>query len=523
MGIKTAEITFGSWLRNQRRMLDFSRQALADRVGCAEITLRRIESGTLKPSKELARVLLEKLDIPRSELERWVLFARGLSGFPTSPDETNSTVSKSNLPVFLTKFIGREKEQAEIIQLLKRNRLVTLIGSGGVGKTRLAGIVGQQMEGEYPHGVWMVELASLNDLTLVPQTVAGLFGMTTQSEVQYTELLLNFLRTKHTLIVLDNCEHLLQACAQLAEALLKNCPNLNILATSREPLQIMGEAVYHVPSLEIPDDQQSLKTYKDFASMRLFEERAQLAQSDFSLTVENIPAVIQICRRLDGIPLAIELAAARVNILSVEQIAARLHESFDLLTSGSRTVLPRQQTIRGSIDWSWNLLSKEERIVLCRLTVFAGGWTLESAEMVCSGNGIEVRHVAALMLQLAAQSLIVVSQDKDRERRYRLHEIIRQYAREKMDPGEENLIRSQHLKYYLEFSKQAEPALAGPQQMEWVTRLNAEMDNLRSALDWASKTDLEAGLYIVGRLHENIDLREGLYWATEFIKRPDFA
>lgn len=521
MGKQTDKISFGTWLRRQRRGRDLSRQALADQVGCAEITLRRIESGSLKPSRELARLLLEQFEIAKEELESWILFARGVSGIPKQSDDAAPTSSRSNLPVFLTHFVGREKEQDEIIQLLNKNRLVTLTGPGGVGKTRLAGVIGEHVVDQYPDGIWMVELAPLNDPQLVPQAVAGLFGMAAQTKIPYTDLLVNFLRSKNILIILDNCEHLMQACAQLTESLLKGCPNVKMLATSREPLQIMGEAIYHVPSLAIPDEPQSLKKYKSSEAVHLFEERAQLALSSFSLTMENASTVIQICRRLDGIPLAIELAAARVDILSVEQIAERLHESFDLLTGGSRTVLPRQQTIRGSMDWSWDLLSEEERALLRRLSIFSGGWTLDAAEAICSGNGIEVQQVAGLMLQLAAKSLIVVNQGKTHERRYGLHEIIRQYAREKMDEAEEDVIRSQHLEYFLDFAEQAEPALYGPDQMTWVARLNAEMDNIRSAFDWAGKRDLEAGLYMIGRLYQNIDLREVLHWAAEFLGKPE--
>ncbi|MGE5463297.1 MAG: ATP-binding protein [Syntrophothermus sp.] len=513
------EITFGPWLRSQRRRLDLSRQALANQVGCAEITLRRIEAGSLKPSRELARLLLEKLGIPGEEQEAWIQFARGLSELPSRRGESARPKPVSYLPIFLTKFIGREKEQEQVNQQLKKNRLVTRTGPGGVGKTRLAAKVGEQVLEEYADGVWMVELAPLNQPDLVPQSVAGLFGMAAQSKVPYLDLLIGHLRTKNILIVLDNCEHLLEACARLAETLLKSCPQLKILATSREPLQILGEAVYQVPSLGIPSDDELLSKFRQSEAVRLFEERAQLSLSTFSLTMDNAFDVVQICRRLDGIPLAIELAAARVDILSVEQIAVRLHESFDLLTGGGRTALPRQQTIRGSMDWSWGLLSEEERILLSRLSVFSGGWTLDAAEKVCSGDGIEGRQVAELMIHLAAKSLIMVSREKGLERRYNLHEIVRQYAREKLR-GEEQ-VRSRHLEYYLEFSKVAEPALYGPDQMNWVARLNAEMDNIRSAMDWAYKTDLEAGMYIIGGLFENIDLREGTHWATEFIKRPD--
>lgn len=518
MGIQIEEISFGTWLRTQRRRLDYSRQALADELGFAEITLRRIENGSLKPSKDLTRLLLDKFDIPKEEQGAWILFARGVAGYPNHSDISTRTLS--SLPVFLTKFIGRETEQEDVIGLLNRNRLVTLTGPGGVGKTRLVGTVGEQVQSDYSHGVWMVELAPLRDPALVPQAVCALLGLSIDSQTRYEQQLLNYLRTRDILLILDNCEHLLQACAELADALLKNCPRLKIIATSREPLQIMGEAIYHVPSLGIPEEQHSLKRYRESESIRLFEERARLAQSSFELTLENVAAVSQICRQLDGIPLAIELAAARVDILSVEQIASRLQESFDLLTGGNRTALPRQQTIRGSIDWSWNLLSEEERILLCRLSVFSGGWTLDAAEAVCHGGTIQPQQVAELMTQIAAKSLIVVHQDKSRERRYGLHEIIHQYAREKLDAAEREMIRSQHLQYYLDFSERAAAGITGPDHVEWVAHLHVEMDNVRLALDWAYTTDLDAGSHILSRLHENINLQEGLQWAKQFVESP---
>jgi len=519
--MRNEEIPFGTWLRSERRRLDLSRQALAERAGCAEITLRRIESGTLKPSKELAHILLDQIGIPGSEHERWIPFARGLTGYPDQSSASLTTRPPSNLPVFLTTFVGRAREIAEIKQLLNRQRLVTLTGSGGVGKTRLAEKIGEQVLEEFPNGVWMAELAPQTNPELVPQTLAAVFGLTAKSRIPYQELLVTFLRPRKILVILDNCEHLLQACAQLAEMLLKNCPNLQILVTSREALKIMGEAVYRVPSLRVPEEQASLEEYCEFESIQVFEERAQLVQSDFSLTAENIPFIVQICQRLDGIPLAIELAAARVDFFSLEQIAAKLEESFSMLTNGNRTALPRQQTIRGSIEWSWQLLLEEERAVLRRLSVFAGGWTLEAAEAVCSGNGIEAAQVADLMTQLAEKSLVRVNQGFGKERRYRLHDMICEFAAEKVDAHEAEITRSQHLKFFLRFSELAEPALHGPQQLAWLTRLNDEKDNLHAALSWASRADIEAGLTIIGRLYGELDAHEGFHWSSEFLGKPE--
>src|SRR6266542_3642850 len=245
------EVSFGEWLRKQRRALDLSRQAFADQVGCAEVTLRRIEAGTLKPSKELANMLLEKLGIPETERPHWISFARGSSSFPTQ-SIPSSNKPKSNLPASLTSFIGREKEQSNVINLLAKHRLVTLTGSGGVGKTRLSIKVSEQVLSNYADGVWLLDLASLSDPALLPQTVAALFGLTTQSNIPHTDLLINFLRAKSLLLILDN--------------LLKNCPHLKILATSREALGILGESVYRVPSLALPDLQQLLENFREYES-----------------------------------------------------------------------------------------------------------------------------------------------------------------------------------------------------------------------------------------------------------------
>jgi predicted ATPase/DNA-binding XRE family transcriptional regulator len=470
------EISFGVWLRKQRRALDLSRQAFADQVGCAEVTLRRIEAGTLKPSKELASVLLEKLGIPEIERPGWISFARGLSGFPPQPHPSNKPAT--NLPAPLTTFIGREKEQSDLVGLIAKHRLVTLTGSGGVGKTRLSIKVGEQVLEHYADGVWLVELASLSNPALIAQTFAALFGLTSQSMIAFTDLLINFLRAKSVLLIVDNCEHLLDVCAHLIETLLKNCPHLKILATSREPLGITGEAIYLVPSLELPNLQQLIDTFRDFESVHLFEERAQLIQFDFSLTLENAASVAQICQRLDGIPLAIELAAAKVGMLSTEQIAKQLDESFNVLIGGSRTALPRHQTLRASMNWSWGLLTEAEQTLMRQLSVFSGGWTLEAAQAVCGGDVFELSD------SLLKKSLIVMYQETDRETRYRFHETIRQYAHEKLvEAGEVKSMRNRHRDWFLALVETVDPIFSV--DLAWFNLIESEHDNLRAALVWS--------------------------------------
>ncbi len=500
-------ITFPEWLRQRRRLLDLTQQALADQVGCARITLRRIESGALKPSRQLALILVEKLGIPAAEREAWGQFARNLSDFPgkTGPALTPPQRS-TNLPAAQSSFIGRTKEQVKVTSLIVRHRLVTLTGPGGVGKTRLSIKVGEQVLSEYGDGVWLVELAALNEPALLPQTVMALFGIVAQSNISHIEALTNFLRTKTALLILDNCEHLIDACARLADTLLQNCPNLKILATSREPLGITGEAIYPVPPLGLPDLAQLLENFREYETVRLFEERAQLASTDFSLTLENASPVAQICHRLDGIPLAIELAAGHVSMFSPEQIATRLNESFNLLTGGSRTALPRQRTIRASIEWSWKLLSDSERILLRRLAVFAGGWILESAETVCNADVTGAYQVSETMSQLVAKSLVAVRQARPefdrrelhREPRYHLLETIREFALEQLrEANEESGIRDNHLDFFMKLAEDAEPKLKTSEQLAWLDRLETERGNLRAALGWAlmaGKVDQQARL-----------------------------
>jgi predicted ATPase/DNA-binding XRE family transcriptional regulator len=519
--------TFGDLLKYLRKREELTQREFAILVGYSDTQISRLEQNQRVP--DIAT--LKALFVPALHIERepqWVerLLELAKQARLGELPETGKMLTPNNLPVFLTTFIGREKEQEKILQLISTHRLVTLTGSGGVGKTRISLKVGEQVINQYANGVWLVELAPLSQPELLAQTVASVFGIVTQSARAHTELLINFLRPKTTLLILDNCEHLLDASAFLADTLLKHCPDLRIVATSREALGILGEIVYHMPSLRLPDIYQTLEHFREYESVRLFEERAQLTQPDFKLTMENATSIAQICSRLDGIPLAIELAAARVNMFSMAQIATRLDDRFSLLTGGSRSTLPRQQTLRASIDWSWNLISDPERALLRRLTVFTGGWTLEAAESVCSaGGGIQSQEVSGLMTQLVAKSLVIVNRQPGRERRFHLHETIHQYAHEKlMEAGEQENIRSQHLKYFLDLSGLAETALRGPHQMEWYNRLTDERDNLRIALEHAAGSDLKAGLLLSARLIDywiDFDLREGLRWSTELIQSPE--
>jgi predicted ATPase/class 3 adenylate cyclase len=431
----------------------------------------------------------------------------------------------NNLPLQLTSFIGREREMKEIKELLKQTRLLTLTGSGGCGKTRLALQVAADLLEEYPDGVWFVDLSVLADPTLVPSTVAATLGIHEESGRSALTTLAEALKPRTLLLILDNCEHLVGACAQLAETLLRACPNLRILATSREALGIAGEATWRVPSLSLPQPHElaqtdSLARITQYEAIRLFIERAEAASSEFRVTPQNIRAIVQICQRLDGIPLAIELAAARVKALSVEQIASRLDDRFRLLTGGSRTALPRQQTLRAMMDWSYELLNERERTLFRRLSAFAGGFTLEAAEAICADAQIPSSEILDLLTNLVSKSLVVF---RDEEARYRLLETVRQYARDKLlETGEAAWVRDRHRDWFLAFAERAERALQGPEQALWLKRLETEHDNLRAALEWSSMTP-EIGLRLASVLWPFWYLRgyvsEGREWLKQFLEK----
>jgi predicted ATPase/class 3 adenylate cyclase len=435
---------------------------------------------------------------------------------------------RTNLPAQLTSFVGREKEIAAVKKMIASNRLTTLTGPGGAGKTRLSLQVAADLLESFPAGVWFVEFAPLADPALVPQTTATALGLREETSRPLLETLSNYLRVKNVLLILDNCEHLVEAAAQFAEALLQACPNLRLLVSSREALGIPGETPYRVPSLSIPDVHlaQSVETVMQSEAARLFIERALTALPSFSVTKENAPVVAQVCSRLDGIPLAIELAAARVKILKVEQIAQRLDDRFRLLTSGSRTALPRQQTLRALIDWSYDLLSEPERALLRRLSVFAGGWTLEAAETVCQGPSIDDYNVLDPLAQLVNKSLVVVDADDNAETRYRLLETVRQYAREKLsETGEGMSVRDAHLQYFLGLAERAEPELVGPRVVDWIKRLQTELDNIYRALEWSLKRSAQMGLRLTcalfGLWDESGYSHTGYKWLKLLLAQPD--
>ncbi|MCC6298954.1 MAG: hypothetical protein IT314_06625 [Anaerolineales bacterium] len=396
------------------------------------------------------------------------------------PPLNSIPTATNNLPQQLTSFIGREKELKEACEKLSPSpagrevksegaRLLTLIGPGGTGKTRLSIQIGVERLADFKNGVWLVELAPISDAAFIIPAIASVFEIRGVQNIPLIQFVLDYLRAKELLLILDNCEHLVEASAQVADQLLHECPQIKIIASSREALGVDGETIYRVPSL------------KDDEATRLFVERATKAEPRFRLTDENASFVTQICSRLDGIPLAIELAAARVKLLTPEQIAARLDDRFKLLTGGIRTALPRQQTLRALIDWSYQLLNETEKRVLRGLSVFSGGWTLEAAEAV-------VRSDEALdgLSGLVNKSLVIV-EEQDGKSRYRFLETIRQYAMEKLlESGEAIPARDRHMDFMLEVTQYSPTRMFGTEPIELLNQIEAEHDNLRAALEWAT-------------------------------------
>jgi predicted ATPase/DNA-binding CsgD family transcriptional regulator len=421
-----------------------------------------------------------------------------------------------NLPTQLTTFIGREREIAEVQRLLGTTRLLTLTGAGGCGKTRLALQVAAEGLDSYPDGAWLVEFAPVTDPALVPKTVAAAVRVPERPGRDMIETLVDALRSKSMLLVLDNCEHLVSACADLAIAVLRACPQVRVLATSREKLTVPGESLWRVPSLSLPEGRRvpPSEDVVRYDAVRLFVDRAKTTVPEFAVTSENAHVVVQVCERLDGIPLAIELAAARVKVLAVEQLAARLDNRFRLLTGGSRAVLPRQQTLQAAMDWSHDLLSEKEKVLFRRLSVFMNGCTLEAVEAVCSASTVDPAHILDLLTQLVDKSLVLVDTHHG-EARYRLLEIVRQYGHERLLESEEvESTRRRHRDWYLEWTDRNSSRLKRDPLLE---AIGAEHDNLRAALEFSIEGNhTEPGLRLVGRLsyfwYVNGDWSEGRKW-----------
>ena len=479
MGIHTGEAElreqdyFGSALNRAARIMSIGHggQILLSGI-TASLVREQLAQNT--QVTDLGEHLLKGLSIPE---QIWQLAAPGLCA--EFPALQSLSVLPNNLPIQLSSFVGREKEKVEIKAMLASARLVTLTGSGGTGKTRLTIEVGADELTSFPNGVWLIELAPLSDPSQIIPALAKTFGLQELPFSSLAELVSDYLRDKKILMIFDNCEHLIEDCARLVNDLLHQCPELKVLASSREALGITGESSFRIPSLV------------ESESICLFEERARAVNAKFALTSANTGFVAQICSRLDGIPLAIELAAARTKLLSPEQIAVRLDDRFRLLVGGSRTALPRQQTLRALIDWSYDLLSEEERRLLRTASVFVGGWTLDALEAVAD-DPTALEH-----LELLVNKSLVITEERPEEMRYSMLETIRQYAREKLfDLQQGSQARDRHLVYYDELSEQMWEAFRSAEMAAWRERAEDEIENFRAAMEWGLDQHVETALHL---------------------------
>ena len=440
----------------------------------------------------------------------------------------------TNLRAQPTSFVGRDELMGRLRELLEGSRLVTLVGPGGAGKTRLAAELAARERSGYADGVWMVELAPLSDQADVPQSVLAALGLRERGLLERgrgpvtepLDRLLGALAGRRLLLLIDNCEHVVEAAARIADAIVAHCPGVRILATSREPLVVTGETLCPVPSLHLPPEEVAPADAAAYAAVRLFLDRASAARPDFALTADTVDGVVQICRRLDGLPLAIELAAARLRSLSVAQVAERLDDRFALLTGGTRTALARHQTLRAVVDWSWELLDEPEKTLLRRFSGFAGGATLEAAERACAGGGLARADILDILASLVDKSLVEADGVQRDEMRYRLLDTVRAYCAERLrDAGETTAVSRAHTEYFCDLAERAEPELRARNQLTWLARLDAEHDNLRAALRWAvDSQDAELAMRLFGALAWYWSLRgrlaEGRSWLRSVMAVP---
>jgi predicted ATPase/DNA-binding XRE family transcriptional regulator len=530
------EHSFGYWLRLRRKTLDLTQEVLADRVGCSVALIRKMESEERRPSTQIAERLAEILNIPPGEYTNFLRFARGdWKSAPVDTDEdlpwrASVKLPYSNIPATTTSLIAREKEIADIRKYLEQDdiRLVTLIGPPGIGKTRLSIESARMALPDFPDGAFFVALAPLDNTDLIAQTIAQSLGFVGATNLSVEEQLKQGIGDRHMLIVMDNCEHLVEDVARLAFDLLSACPRLTILATSREVLRIPGEWLYAVPAFDVPasDEFTEVSSAAIHPALTLFSERARAVRSDFALNPENIQSIASICAQLDGLPLAIELIAARIRLMSPQSLLERMSAHFVLTADGMRIASGRQKTLRNAIDWSYNLLPPEEQKLFMYLSVFSGGFTLAAAEEIFSRSFTE-KSVPELLALLLDKSLVRRAASKSREDRYEMLVTIQEYAHERLQHfGEEAEVRNWHLAYFLSLAETADKELRGSNQPEWLNRLNAMHDNVRVALDWAIETgQTETALQLANRLWwfwcMRSEFNEGRQWLGRVLGMPD--
>lgn len=528
--------TFGTWLKLKRKSLDLTREALADRVGCSAATIRKLEAEERRPSEQIAGRLAEIFEIPNTEWASFLQFARGDLKFvpddKTSDSPWNRPVAPLhiNLPASPTSLVGREQEITEIIDYLKKPeiRLVTLVGPPGIGKTRLSLEAARNLVQEFKDGIFFVPLAPLDDASLIASTIIQVIGYTERGERLSQEILKKGISDRRILLILDNCEHIIDEIAALASELLLACLHLKILATSREPLRVPGEWLYPVLGLDLPQENVpvNMQTAGKFPALALFAERARAVHPEFELNENNIQAVTSICSQLDGLPLAIELIASRMRLMSPQTLLERMSHQFMLSTDGMRSVPARQKTLGNAIGWSYDHLSPEEQKLFACLSVFSGSFTLDAAESIFSGT-FTSRSIAELIISLSDKSILLRSSNSSGEIRMSMLFTIQQFALEHLrQTGDEDRIRDAHLEHFVQYAELAQKEIRGFRQAEWIERIENEHNNNRAAMEWAiSSQKTEAALRLFCALGWPWEVRgynnESYAWLEKIRSLPD--
>ena len=529
--------SFGYWLRLKRKALDLTREGLADRVGCSAATIQKLEEEERRPSTQIAERLAEIFSIPTHEQTDFLRFARGDLRFAPETKEdfpwrTPSKSTRSNLPAPVTSLIGREREIVDVRECLLRTdiRLVTLIGPPGIGKTRLSIEAAHESFNDFPDGVFFIALATLNDPNFLAQALIQALGYVENRDFPATKQLIEGIAEKRILMVLDNCEHLIEAVAPFVSDLLSVCSRLKILSTSRESLRIPGEWLYPVAALDHPKENSpvDLDAILQFTAVTLFAERARAVRPDFNLNADNIETVATICAQLDGLPLAIELIAARIRLMSPESLLDHLNDQFTLFADGMRALPARQKTLHNAIAWSYNLLSDEEQKLFVYLSVFSGGFTFEAAEAILSRIVTE-KSVTDLITSLLDKSLLqrVLDREMSSEPRFTMLVTIQQFARERLRRIEKEAeTRDWHLEYFRGLAEQAKSHLRSTQQLVWLDHLENELDNIRAALTWAENGgSVQAGLHLVADLSHfwiyRADVKQSRIYIEKLLTKPE--
>ena len=503
--------SFGYWLRLKRKALDLTRQGLAERVGCSAGTIQKLEEEERRPSAQIAGRLAEIFGIPANEQADFLNFARGDLRFARaetkedSPWRASGKSIRSNLPATVTSLIGREKKIADVREYLQSAeiRLVTLIGPPGIGKTRLGIEAARVTLPDFPDGVFFTALAPLNNPTLIAAVIAQALGYAGTRNIADIQQLLDGIGGKRILLVLDNCEHLIEDVAPLASDLLSACSHLKILTTSREALRVPGEWLYSVPTLDMPKENArvDMENISEFPALTLFAERARTARSDFAVNAGNIQTVASICAQLDGLPLAIELIAARIRLMPPQVLLERLNDQFILSADGMRAVATRQKTLNNVIGWSYNLLSSEEQNLFTGLSVFSGGFTLDTVEAIFSQMVTE-KSVSDLLNSLLDKSLLQQVFDEHGRSRFTMLVTIQRFALNRLRSTEfETTARQEHLTYFVNLAELGDREVRGPSAVEWTSRIESEHNNFRAALEWSvSNHDTESALRLLAAL-----------------------